>query len=107
MTRHEVHAIACNYAEATNIARKGARAYLLWRTGGDAERCNVLVKSRSGRWVDKWESIHRLDKFRVVMVRPGAFEYKRIGEWYVESPSDIAEKLQDIVACHVVALGKR
>lgn len=58
--------IACNYAEGTKIASLGALAYFCdgW-TGGGYERVRVLVRSRGGRWVKKWESVKRLRNFRL------------------------------------------
>lgn len=58
--------IVCNYAEATNIARNGALVYVIPQFGGNMpERIRILARSRGGRWVEKWESIKRLENFRL------------------------------------------
>lgn len=63
--------IQCNYAEATGIATDGARAYLvLPNPGGGHDRIQILVRSRSGRWVEKWEDIRRLTDFRAKTLPP-------------------------------------
>jgi hypothetical protein len=54
-------AVACNYVEATSIAVKGAKAYVVSPNPGWAnERIEILARSRSGRWVLKWEAMKRL-----------------------------------------------
>lgn len=68
----DVFAVACNYREATKIAAKGARAYLLWTTGGnDYVDQQVRVRSRGGRWITKWERAKRLTNFRSVTLPKG------------------------------------
>lgn len=63
--------VQCNYAEATKIAAQGARAYLvLPNPGGGHDRITVLVRSRGGRWVEKWEDTRRLRDFRVKTLPP-------------------------------------
>lgn len=58
--------IQCNYKVGTNVAAMGARAYVVRSNpGGGDDRILVLVRSRGGRWVEKWESTKRLDNFRV------------------------------------------
>ena len=67
----DLHVIACNYAEGTNIARKGALAYVqLLNPGGGNDRLHLLVRSRGGRWVEKWEAMHRLTNFRLKTIPP-------------------------------------
>ena len=106
MTR-EVVAVACNYAAGTKIARDGARCYLLWRTGGDNRRCQVLVKSRGGRWVTKWEPIVMLDHFRLVRVPEARVEFARLSECYAADHAiGVVADLADIVACRIAALGE-
>jgi len=57
--------ISCNYREGTNVASPGARAYLVGGINGDGgERRIFLVRSRSGRWVRKWEPVSRMTNFR-------------------------------------------
>lgn len=63
--------VACNFREATNVARKGARAYLVRpNPGGGDDRVVILVRSRGGRWVEKWEDIRRLENFRCKTLPP-------------------------------------
>jgi len=103
----EITAIACNYAAGTSIARTGARCYLLWRTGGDNRRAQVLVKSRGGRWVVKWEPIVMLDHFRIVRVPEARVEFARLSECYAADHTiGTVRDLGDIVACRIAALGE-
>jgi len=62
--------IACNYLENTSICRRKALAYVSVATGGETERVCVLARSRSGRWVCRWESIHLLGNFRLKTLPP-------------------------------------
>ena len=58
--------IQCNYADGTKIARAGARAYVVLPNPGNGhDRIKILVRSRNGRWVEKYEDIQRLTNFRV------------------------------------------
>lgn len=64
--------VQCNYAEGTKIASLGARAYVVYpNPGGGHDRVGILVRSRSGRWVEKWEDARRLRDFRVKTLPPG------------------------------------
>jgi hypothetical protein len=57
--------VQCNYAEPTSVAATGARAYLVRpNPGGGDDRIVILVRSRGGRWIEKWENIRRLENFR-------------------------------------------
>ncbi len=60
------HAIQCNLTTAQSAAAKGARAYVV-RTnpGWGHDRIVVLLRSRSGRWIEKWQDIRTLANFRV------------------------------------------
>lgn len=71
--------VQCNYAEATKIAAKGARAYVCRTNAGwDNERIVILVRPRGGgRWIEKWESTARLRDFRVTTLPP---EHPRYGD---------------------------
>ena len=99
----ELTAVACNYAAGTKIARTGARCYLLWRAGGDNRKCQVLAKSRGGRWVIKWEPIVMLDHFRFVRVPEARGEFKILKE---RGAAAVPFDLTDIVACRIGALGE-
>lgn len=70
--------IACNYAEGTRVASKGALAYVVPQLGGNLpEHVRLLVRSRGGRWVEKWEQMHRLGNFRLKTLPP---EHPRYGD---------------------------
>ena len=61
----ELRRIACNYAEPTKTAAKGSLAFVLLANAGNAHECLfVLSRSRSGRWIEKWEALRRLTNFR-------------------------------------------
>lgn len=91
MREEDYKAIRCNYAEGTNIASTGATAYVLHMNYGNAnDRLHVLVRSRGGRWVEKWESTKRLTNFRVTTIPPGHPLYGRVG--YPETNAEITEK---------------
>lgn len=63
--------VQCNYAEGTSIAASGARAYVaLSNPGHGHDRIEILVRSRGGRWVKKWERRQRLTDFRVKTLPP-------------------------------------
>lgn len=63
--------IQCNYAESTSAIPTGARAYVIYlNRGGGHDRINVLVRSRSGRWIEKWEDRRRLTNFRAKTLPP-------------------------------------
>lgn len=58
--------IACNYIQGTTVAAPGASAYVCLPLGGNLpERACVVVRSRGGRWVQKWEDMRRLGNFRL------------------------------------------
>lgn len=68
--------VQCNYAEPVSAAAAGTRAYLVQpNPGGGDDRIVVLVRSRGGRWVEKWENIRRLRDFRVKTLPPGHPRY--------------------------------
>ena len=59
--------IACNYLKGTKSVSKGSLCYVVG-TSGAAERINILVRPRGGRWIKKWESFKRLGNFRAKTV---------------------------------------
>ena len=64
--------LVCNFEEATSECVKGARAYVIYTNPGwGGERLLLLARSRSGRWIDKWESLKRLTGFRLTKVYDG------------------------------------
>ena len=57
--------IACNYRSPAKVARTGALCYVLDPNYGmGCERVRLLLRSRGGRWIDKWEDTRRLTHFR-------------------------------------------
>jgi hypothetical protein len=61
--------IACNLTERTREGAVGSLAYVLG-VPGDPSRVRVLLRSRSGRWITKWESLSRLGNFRLKTLPP-------------------------------------
>jgi hypothetical protein len=63
--------VQCNYAEPVSAAATGARAYLVRpNPGGGDDRIVILVRSRGGRWIEKWENIRHLENFRCKTLPP-------------------------------------
>lgn len=63
--------IQCNYRVATHAIAEGARAYVVYfNAGGGHDRLKVLVRSRSGRWIETWVDRRRLADFRVKTLPP-------------------------------------
>jgi hypothetical protein len=88
--------IQCNYAEGTNIAAPDARAFvLLTNPGGGHDRVFVLVRSRSGRWVKKWESVTRLKNFRTKTLPPEHPLYW-VGEFSGPNIEQVVESLNNV-----------
>lgn len=75
----DLHRIACNYSESTRTASKGSLAYVLMPNGGNVHnRLFILSRSRSGRWIRKWESIKILTNFRIKTIPVDSPLYKRL-----------------------------
>lgn len=65
------YVVACNYTEGTGVAAPGALCYVsLSNPGGGSDRLLIVVRSRGGRWVQKWENIRRLANFRLKTLPP-------------------------------------
>lgn len=61
--------IACNYVEPAKVAAKGALCFLVNpNPGNGGANVKLLIRSRGGRLICKWERIHRLGKFRLKTV---------------------------------------
>jgi hypothetical protein len=75
--------IACNYAVGISSCAKGARAYVIM-IPGDGAHVEILARSRSGRWIQKWEHRKRLVHFRFVTLPPTHPRYhdSRIADYY-------------------------
>ena len=75
--------VVCNYEVATSMCSQGALAYvgLVW-IGGGCQRLVIRVRTRSGRWVTKWESIKRLINFRFKTLPPDHPRYSDVENYY-------------------------
>jgi hypothetical protein len=68
--------VTCNYIETARASSSGSKCYLIHSNpGGGNDRIYILARSRSGRWISRWENIKRLDNFRCKKVFPGHFIY--------------------------------
>ena len=72
-------AIVCNYLSGGSYVRKGAKAYVnvLYLGGNLPDRLKVEVKSRGGRWIEKWENSARLGNFRLTTI---SVDHPKFGE---------------------------
>ena len=64
----DLRVLTCNYRGGTSVHAAGAKAYVLRVNGGDPDRPVLLARSRSGRWVQRYEDRRRLHNFRVTTV---------------------------------------
>lgn len=63
--------IACNYLAPVSPVSAGALCYVsLLNPGNGHDRIKILARSRSGRWVQKWEDRRRLTNFRLKTLPP-------------------------------------
>lgn len=63
--------IACNHLTGTSAIPTGALCYVsLLNPGGGNDRICILARSRSGRWIRKWEAANRLGNFRLKTLPP-------------------------------------
>lgn len=94
--RNDLKAIVCNYIVPTKIVALGARAYVvtMYLGGNLPERVMVVVRSRGGRWVEKWESMRRLDDFRLATIPPGHPRYGDERVCVLPDPERLGEKLR-------------
>lgn len=80
--------VACNYIVPTKVAVKGALCYISHSSGGAIGEGNVevLIRSRGGRHILKWERIKRLGNFRVKTIPPNNPRYsdERIRDYGVD-----------------------
>lgn len=59
-------AIACNFAVPISECPLGGLAYVIdLNPGSGGASVRLYARTRSGRWIDKWERRHRLCNFRV------------------------------------------
>lgn len=68
----EHHAIQCNLTTSQKTAAKGARAYVtLPNPGNYSDRIEILLRSRGGRFIEKWQDIRTLENFRAKTIPIG------------------------------------
>jgi len=90
--------IACNYAEATSACTKGSICYVSQlHHVRDIARVQILARSRSGRWIYKWESIKRLENFRLKTLPKENPLYSDMRICFIATESLLAE-LQEALA---------
>lgn len=65
-----------NYSGDSAVS-PGSRGYVLFREGG-GERAWVLVRSRGGRWIEKWIGLDRVTNERLTTVPPEHLLYERL-----------------------------
>ncbi len=61
----ECKVVQCNLRIDTATCRTGARAYLTGSLDVVGRRARILARSRSGRWVLRWEGLSHLHNFRI------------------------------------------
>lgn len=62
--------IVCNH-KGNHFIRAGARAYLLLpNRGNDYDNVYLFIRTRSGRYIKKWENFKNLYNFREVTKPP-------------------------------------
>jgi hypothetical protein len=68
----DLRVVVANYTEGTSAVRVGAKAYISpVYPGALPDNVFLVVRSRGGRWIEKWERIKRLDNFRLKTIPPG------------------------------------
>ena len=70
-----VRVITGNLASATSWASEGSRLYPIQIT---PERLRCLVRSRSGRWIDRWVPLNKMRGLRMVDVYPSHPAYDQL-----------------------------
>lgn len=92
--------IVCNYREATKVAARGAKAYVsLTNVGNGFDRIYVVVRSRGGRWIRKWEAMYRLGNFRIKSLPPENPQYELE---FIEHEHDAAATLSDLIIAQAI-----
>ena len=83
--------IACNLSQPISEAAKGALAYVQWPNRGNAnDRVPLLIRSRGGRWIEKWEDMRRLTNFRHKTIPPEHPLYDRLTPY----PEAVLDEIQ-------------
>jgi len=85
--------VQCNLVAGQSTAAAGARAYVvLANPGGGSDRIVVLLRSRSGRWIEMWQDIRTLGNFRVKTIPAGHPLYGHDRLW-PDEPEQLVERL--------------
>jgi len=91
----DLRVIACNYNQGISAVSSGSIAYVHYTNpGGGNDRIPLLVRSRSGRIIGKWEAMRRLDNFRFKTIPPEHPLYDLLSGNVFESGEDSLEYLR-------------
>lgn len=77
--------ILCNLIETTAYSATGSLGYILVNHQGGSERFQVLIRSRSGRFIQHWIPTDNLGNFRIRRISPENPRYKKLlkfGDYY-------------------------
>jgi hypothetical protein len=91
----DLRAIACNLAVDESACAKGALAYIQNLSNG---RARILVRSRSGRWIEAWKPIKVLANFRFRTVPEHSPLFCRLGRAF--NSQFISEEYLQSLALH-------
>lgn len=85
----------CNYGVSTSACAKGALCYVIRKFAVD-ESMKVLARSRSGRWIEKWDKKERFYNFRLKIIPPQHPRYNdaRLGHRLYLHNSDAPNEYQ-------------
>lgn len=79
MQPSDLKVIACNLNQPTKTCVEGALCYVLdFNLSNAAEQVRLLMRSRGGRWIDKYEALKRLKNFRLKTIPPDSPLYERL-----------------------------
>lgn len=99
--------IACNYAETSPEASAGALGYVCRVAFGDKARVLVWVRSRNGRWIQKWQRIINLTNFRLKTLPAEHPRYNDALILKFESRERAERMLKSVANCEAFAKQKR
>lgn len=72
----DLRAVACNVVDSSGSIWRGSLAYVMQLSG---DRVRLLVRCRSGRWIQKWQKISDAANFRFKAISPSSPLAARIG----------------------------
>ena len=80
--------VAVNVLRPTSATSKGAKAFVVLPNDGNAnDRIELLIRSRGGRWIERWEAAKNLANARAVTIPPQHPLYGRERLWSVTAPA--------------------